>query len=123
MRKHGVQETVACETLSRDPFAYEGKVVLVHSIFERMVSRDQAVLGTFATYRGPQWVVGCDIVVSGVPRGVFPSANVAVILAGRVLGNTGNGRQYPHLQYVGVHICKESFFKDCPDFFGPESMR
>jgi hypothetical protein len=110
-RKHGSQ-SVACEALSRNPFAYEGKVVALNVTFEQMIARDRGLFG-------------CGVAVSGIPQGVFSSREVEVVLAGRVLGNTevkiGPATlQVPHLQYVGVHICKEG---DCADFFGPESMR
>lgn len=119
-RKHGVQGSVACEALSRNPFAYEGKVVALGAVvFEEMIARDRGLFGIGDIFGG------CGVAVSGIPQGVFSSQRVKVILAGRVLGNTevkveGATLRVPHLQYVGVHICKE---KDCTDFFGPASMR
>lgn len=111
-RKHGIRESMACGALSRNPFAYEGKVVALNVTFQQMIARDRGLFG-------------CGVAVSGIPQGVFSSREVEVVLAGRVLGNTevkiGPATlQVPHLQYVGVHICKEG---DCADFFGPASMR
>ncbi len=123
VRAHKVNQSVNCTTLSRNPFTYEGKVVLVHLTFEQMAGRDKVILGEENSFGG---FGGCGIVVSGVPHGIFSTDRVRVVLAGKVLGDTEAqfgqywSMKFPHLEFSGVHICKE---KDCVDFFGPESMR
>ena len=119
VKAHRVDQAVGCETLSRNPFAFEGKVVLVHLTFEQMVARDKAILGEGNVFGG------CGIVVSGVPHGVFSARRARVVVAGKVLGDTearveASLMKFPHLQFSGIHVCKE---EKCADFFGPESLR
>ncbi|MGH7411264.1 MAG: HEAT repeat domain-containing protein, partial [Candidatus Methylomirabilis sp.] len=123
VRAHRVHQSVSCETLSRNPFAFEGKVVAVQMTFEQMVARDKAILGVANPFGE---FGGCGIVVSGVPQGVFSTQRAKVVVAGRVLGATeAKFGQYPsmkvaHLEFSGLHTCKEH---RCEDFFGPESLQ
>lgn len=124
--RHGVREMVGCEALSRNPFAFEGATIGVQVTFDKMADRGT---GVFRGRAGPQdrgmfgpgasLVAGCPVVVSGIPQGIFGTKHQEVVLAARVLGRAGD-QGYPHLQFSGVHICKEG---DCADFFGPASMR
>lgn len=115
---------VGCEPLSRNPFAFEGATIGVQVTFDKMAARGTGIFRGRAGQQdrgmfGPRasLVAGCPIVVSGIPQGTFGTTHQEVVLAAKVLGRSG---QSPHLQFVGIYICKEG---DCADFFGPESMR
>jgi hypothetical protein len=103
LERHKVTNLVACESLSRNPYALEGKIVALYGAFESMLARDR---GVFAT-SGP-----CPFVVSSIPSGVFGTDRSEVLLAGGVLGQAEvklplfGTIQAPNLRFVGVHVCR-----------------
>lgn len=111
-RNHRADDAVSCESLERNPFAMEGKTVVMRLRFEQMIAKDQAVLVT-----GNFWGGGCAVLVSGVPQGTFSTQRVEVLLAGKVLGNTKVSLgpvtlQVPHLRFGGHYVCKA---ENCAD--------
>jgi len=110
VRKHGVKEWPSPQTLSANPFVYEGKTVAIVTEFAEMLSPTQ---GLFANDK-----FNC-IVVSDIPKGLFTSQK-QVVLAGRVLGKTEvklpllGMVSVPHLKFVGVHFCTSPGLTDTP---------
>lgn len=122
--RYGIREMVECEPLTRNPFAYEGKSIGLKATFFEMAARDTGIFRGRADEEskrvfsvGADLLAGCPIVVSEIPQGTFGTKHQEVVLAAKVLGRSGKA---PHLQFLGIHVCKE---QDCADFFGPESLR
>lgn len=107
-RNHRADEAVSCESLSRNPFAMEGKTVVMRLEFEQMMAKDQGVL---------RWGGQCAVLVSGIPHGTFSTQRVEVLFAGKVLGNAKVSLgpvtlQVPHLRFGGLYVCKA---ENCAD--------
>lgn len=77
LRKHRVADGVSCEALARNPYALEGKIVVVRGTFDQMVARDRAV------FEGGS---PCGFTVSSIPKGTFSTERWLVLIAGEVLG-------------------------------------
>lgn len=102
VKKYGVKDWPSSDTLSANPFVYEGKTVAIKVEFREMLTATQ---GLFSS--------GDNLfVVSNIPKGFFTS-KATVILASRGAGKTETKLpllgtvSVPHLKYVGVHFCKD----------------
>ena len=101
----GIEEAIQISPriLQKNPFKYEGKVVVVRAVLRQMRSRS---MGVFADEKSLFEVTG-QYIVSGIPDDISIPDNV-FFMFGKVLGNveipTGTGRiLLPHLQFVGIH--------------------
>jgi len=95
----GYQSYVRTQELIANPFVYKGTVVALQTVFERMLSENDAVF----TLQGA-------IVVTGVPPTMF-RGNEMVILAIKVLGAKDG---VPYGEYVAVYKCAQY---GCPEYF------
>lgn len=105
MSKYGIQEWPAPETVSTNPFIFEGKIVAIVADFEEMLSATQGIflIGHFIDARDT------PIIVSSIPKGIL-SKKGTVVLAGRGLGKTVlegplGAMKIPHVEFVGIHFC------------------
>ncbi|MDP2755165.1 MAG: hypothetical protein Q8P40_12360 [Nitrospirota bacterium] len=102
VKKNGVKEWPSVDSLSANPFVYEGKTVAIVVEFAEMLTPTQGLF-----LKGSQ-----PFVVSNIPKGLFTSEK-KVVLAGRGLGKTEvklplfGEVSVPHLKFVGVHFCKD----------------
>lgn len=102
-KKYGDAKAASCTELMTNPFAFEGKTVLTHLTFNRMLARDKGFLDG-----GDK----CGVVASGIPAGSFSTGKVEVILGGRVMGMTEVTTPtgvvpFPHLKFIGVETCRK----------------
>jgi len=106
--RNAVAASPAVEDLIANPFTYKDKVVVVALKF---LSMEEEHTARFSGPRG-------DILVTEVPSDKFMKGNVAVYLAGKVLGKTslpGKDESLPRLSFVDSYLCKRS---DCRDIAG-----
>ncbi len=100
-------EWLFCSYLATNPFALEGKGVIVPLRFEQMLERDK---GLFLENRT------CGVVASAIPARTFLTQPGPVMLVGRVVGNIEapvgpplffGSRLMPHVKFVAVYRCRE----------------
>jgi hypothetical protein len=100
VQENGVEVVLAPGDLARNPFRYEGQVVIVRGSFDRMIGRNVAIFTN-----GPY-----VFVADNVPSTIFSGEEI-VLLAARVKGVTEQGAT--SLEYVGSHVCRD---ERCLDF-------
>lgn len=96
MKANRVKQIVSIDQLTANPFVYQGQVVAIGGVFERMNSPTQGIFSN----RGYRFVV------SGISSTRFTLTGSDVILAGRVLGNIEvkpGPRVVPHLAFVAIY--------------------
>jgi hypothetical protein len=95
-KAHRVKQIVTIDQLTANPFVYQGQVVAISCIFEKMNSATQGIFS-----------VGGDMfLVSGISSSRF-RVRSPVVLAGRVLGNIEvrpGPTLVPHLSFVGIWV-------------------
>lgn len=97
LKANRVTHVVTIDQLTANPFVYEGQVVAISGIFERMNSRTQGIFSA----RGYRFVV------SGISTSRFTRTGSVVVLAGRVLGNIEvkpGSTEVPHLSFVAIYV-------------------
>jgi hypothetical protein len=97
LKANRVKQVVTIDQLTANPFVYEGQVVAISGMFERMNSRTQGIFSAG----------GYRFVVSGISTARFTRTGSAVVLAGRVLGNIEvkpGSTEVPHLSLVAIYV-------------------
>jgi len=108
VKENGVRKRPLKDALFANPFVYEGETIAIASFFYTMLSPTQAVFR----------MGGDPVIVSKIPKGLFRSENVKVILAARVLGKTEfkmpllGPMLVPHLKFVDVYFCSDWICSD-----------
>ena len=110
IKRNKLDAGISCHQLSRNPFAWEGKLVGVPDL--RFVQvRDRGV-AIFSAGRG---LDECNMLVSGIPSQVVTTLEETTqgVLAVRVLGikqvSAAMGTySLPHVQFVGAFLCSQS---------------
>lgn len=105
---YGVTAWTDDQALSRNPFAFRSSVVALFTVFNKMLSPDQAL-----------FVHNEPVIASGVPTSLFRDSE-QVVLAIEVLGNRPLklplGETTAALgKYVGVYKCER---RGCEEVFG-----
>lgn len=97
LKTNRVTHVVTIDQLTANPFVYEGQVVVISGMFERMNSRTQGIFSAG----------GYRFVVSGISTSRFTRTGSVVVLAGRVLGNIEvkpGSTEVPHLSFVAIYV-------------------
>lgn len=101
-RQHGVSAIVAVDSLVKNPFPYQGKVVATFAMARRMISQTDALFSQkndFVLYFNP-------FIVTGIPAERFV-ADRQIYVVGRILGlkvpsaAIEGGLPIAHLEYMG----------------------
>ncbi len=110
---YGVQEYVHTSQLTRNPFPYKDKVIMVHAHFSRMWSEHEAI------FSGPG--LEGKLLVTDVSSTQFTDSSKHTVIAVRINGiraisrGIGGEERLPSGRLVGVYFCSEW---NCSDFFG-----
>lgn len=113
-QENDVDDWPSMDSLTVNPFIYQGKNIALVSRFSTMMTATQGIFKSD----------GEVFVVSKIPKGLFKEKS-KVVIVGRVLGKTeikmGLSLLVPHLNYVGVHFCLEE--RKCSDLIPTDDKK
>jgi uncharacterized membrane protein YgcG len=113
-QKHDVDDWPSMDSLTVNPFIYQGKNIALVSRFNTMMTAKQGIFKSN----------GEMFVVSKIPKGLFKEKS-KVVIVGRVLGKTeitmGLSLLVPHLKYVGHYFCLEE--RKCSDLIPSDDIK
>lgn len=101
--KYRVDGWIPWTSVTANAYAHEGKVYMIKTVFERMLSPDSAQFG--------DGMISQAVLITGVPKTAFTERK-DVVVVGRVLEPDKNVRALK-FKYVGHEFCRE---RSCSEF-------